>query len=51
MAEDKKSMQIDKSVHKRLSRYGHLHETFSMAIDRAMDEADFPPLEELEDGR
>jgi len=48
MDPDKKNMLIDKSVHKRLRVYGRLGETFSQAINRALDEAGAPSAEELD---
>lgn len=44
-----KSVDVDKRVHKRLSRYGRLGETYSRAINRALDEAGAPELDELDD--
>jgi hypothetical protein len=49
MAKRKRSMQIDDDVHKRLAHYGRLTETFSQAMDRALDEAGAPKVDELEE--
>jgi hypothetical protein len=37
-----KGLEIDEDVHARLRVYGMLGETFSDAIDRALDEAGAP---------
>ena len=48
MAKEKKRVDLDADVHKRLQRFGRLGETYSRAIDRALDDAGAPELEELE---
>jgi len=42
MAGDKKRVDIEEDVHERLSLFGRLGETYSQAIDRALDEAGAP---------
>jgi len=45
---DRKQVELDESVHKRLSHFGKLNETYSDAVSRLMDEAGAPSLEDYE---
>ena len=41
---DKKPVELTDRVHRRLSHYGHLGETYSDAVDRALEEAGAPEV-------